>query len=770
LRLDPGSYSAGTDGTGFFSLVVPVNTYRATVDYNGESFQVQDEINVKKDSVTSVNFNFSPVEGFIISHPVLGLAFLKDISSVNLEELGYSVLSGAQITLTGAPKNLVTDGNGYFKYDRVISGLQTLEASFENKKIQEILVVTSNNDTTDLAQSEPVVANITMLAGSIRQFLVYGINDAGELILPLSVDWTVVDSAVGTVNSEGIFIALGAGTTEVFADFAGTRVIIVVTVTTGVGNITGHVTDGLTGQPAEGVTVSVSGVSTFDITDTAGEYFLEGIPANLDVLLTASRDGVLLSSRQVTVLPDTTVREDIILNSSLLNPPSVTSLDDGKGEPDKDSNPYPSTVKFEIKGSNFGYDREAAGGEVNFIDLHDSGTVAASVTEWNNNMIKGEVTLGGDDIKKYLLRVTVMGEDSSEEVYYYKGCRWEYVGDPAYNCENTVILCTDIKLYNGKPFVAFEVNDGFGNATVSLISYDGTSWQTVGESNISGLCGDNISLSIYNGIPYIAYRLYQDGGYARVKYYNSSLNTWQELGSQSLFTHSADYLSLYASSSGLYLSYIADGGKPLVMKYDYPSDNWSHLGSPLNSAAVCAGTSLYIAEDGSPYIAYKNNGDGIAGPIFVEKYDGIQWSPVGGSVTDGLHVYLCLDNNNNSLPFLAHRDGSKPSVTRGYSYVGQRNFTDRGSQELCMCVGDDGSPYVAYTEIPDGKKVTVMKYTGEGSSGWEFAGVRSFTSYDTFAVSLDTSDNIPYLVCYEGENLWSHLLYHLKVMKAVYKE
>ena len=771
MNLSPGSYTSDTDTTGFFGFIVPVNTYRASVFYEGETFEINDEIDVRKDVTTSINFNFSPVEGYIISHPLLGLAFLTDISSVDIEALGYSVLAGADITLTGAPAGLVTDGNGYFRFDRVISGLQTLDVSFDTGQIEEILVVTSNNDTSNLVQSEPVIANITMLSGSIRQFLVYGVNDGGELILPLDINWTVVDSNVGTVNTEGIFIAGSPGTTEVFADFAGTRVTIVVTVTTGVGNITGKVVDGLTGQPAAGVTIGVSGVASTVTTDASGEYFLERIPASLNVILTASRDGVLMASKSVFVLPDETITEDIVLNSFLLNPPSVASIDDGLGEGDKDPNPYTSTVNFEISGSNFGFDREAVEGEVTFIDVDDSSKIPAVITEWQGNMIKGNASLGTDEVKKYIVRVTVMGESSSEEVYFYKGCQWEYLEHPDYRTTYLPHGDTDIEIYNDIPYVAFERRDEASGETIaSVISLNGSSWDFVGESNISTLPADNVCLSIYNGTLYIAYNLYQDGGNARVKYYDTSSGNWQDLGAQTFFTESADYLSLCASSEGVYLSYIADGGKPLVVRYNYTAGTWSDLGNPSQAAVECSWTDLYLGNDDIPYIAYKNNSTFVTGPILVEKYEGGTWGPVGGSIVDGTLVCLCIDNNGGLSPYLAYIDGSKPSVTRDYSYVGERNFTEYGAdRELDMCVGQDGYPCIVYVEIPDVKKATVMKYTGKGDTGWEFVGVREATPFDTTDISITEYNNNYYLSYQLRENAWPNVYYHLRVMKTVYR-
>jgi YVTN family beta-propeller protein len=67
-------------------------------------------------------------------------------------------------------------------------------------------------------------------------------------------------------------------------------------------------------------------VNIFDVTDENGEYSLSKIPANLNILLSVSDGGNLLASKTVFILPDNTLTEDIIINSSGSTPvPSPSS-------------------------------------------------------------------------------------------------------------------------------------------------------------------------------------------------------------------------------------------------------------------------------------------------------------------------------------------------------------------------------------------------------------------------------------------------------------
>ena len=315
IKLEPGGYSVNTDEYGAFSLTIPVNTYKLTVVSNGETFSFTENIDILKDTTKILRLSFSPLEGYIINHPLLGRTYLRSLSSINPEAFGYSPLSGAGITLTGAPGSLTTDGAGYFRYERALAGLQNLEVDYNEKKIKEIIPVSSKTDSSEAVELKAPSDSITLLEGSVYQLSAYGLSSNGDIIIPPDINWSVSDSSVGSVNPDGVFIAKSSGRTEIYAESRGNTVIIIIIVTTGVGNISGRVTEEGTGEALSNLEVGVAGVNTIDITDINGEYFLENIPANLEVIVTVSRDDYLLGSKPIVVLPDDTVIADISVNS-----------------------------------------------------------------------------------------------------------------------------------------------------------------------------------------------------------------------------------------------------------------------------------------------------------------------------------------------------------------------------------------------------------------------------------------------------------------------
>lgn len=89
-----------------------------------------------------------------------------------------------------------------------------------------------------------------------------------------------------------------------------------------VGNISGRVTDAVTGLPLTGATVSASGIVAA-ATASDGSYILNGVPAGL-VVVNASKNGYTSQSQSIDLVAGTTVTLNFALRSTPTTTPTVT--------------------------------------------------------------------------------------------------------------------------------------------------------------------------------------------------------------------------------------------------------------------------------------------------------------------------------------------------------------------------------------------------------------------------------------------------------------
>ncbi len=94
--------------------------------------------------------------------------------------------------------------------------------------------------------------------------------------------------------------------------------------------------------------------------------------------------------------------------------------------PDKDSNNGSSSVSFTLTGTNFGTTRAGVDGKVRFIQVEENdpnnpwGTsyYVSDFTTWTDTSIQGSINLAGG---KYRVEVSVRGENTAENIFFYKG-------------------------------------------------------------------------------------------------------------------------------------------------------------------------------------------------------------------------------------------------------------------------------------------------------------------------------------------------------------
>ncbi len=141
--------------------------------------------------------------------------------------------------------------------------------------------------------------------------------------------------------------------------------------------------------------------------------------------------------------------------------------------------------------------------------------------------------------------------------------------------------------------------------------------------------------------------------------------------------------------------------------------NWDNVGTEKFNGM---GISLYVYS-GTPYVAFGDSTNG--GKATVIKYNGTNWVNVGNSgfSEGGAAIYprgLYIDNDGT--PYLAYQDmtnGRKATVKKfdgtNWVTVGNAGFSPGQADFLSLYVSN-GIPYVSYDPL-NGDKPSVMKFS-----------------------------------------------------------
>ncbi len=282
---------------------------------------------------------------------------------------------------------------------------------------------------------------------------------------------------------------------------------------------------------------------------------------------------------------------------------------------------------------------------------------------------------------------------------------------------------------NGDLYLALKNRN---NSRAMVVSYDGSAWDTLGGTDISGANIDYISLVIgKNDTPYVAYSV---GSNCIVKKYNGS--SWSTVGSSISGGFAMRNPTLAMDTSGLipYLCYKGSNTSWKASVVRYNGTSWTNVGaSGFTPNSIRDQFTFKISSNNTPFIAFEDEVDDNR--IRVMKYTSSSWDTLGTLISDSSHLdFFGLVIDNNDTPYIAYEDlnYNENILVRKFNgtswdTVGTPGFTGGDVYNpLLTFAGSNNSLYVFFGDGVNSDRASVMQYNG---SGWVDAGTRGFSSF-----------------------------------------
>jgi hypothetical protein len=292
--------------------------------------------------------------------------------------------------------------------------------------------------------------------------------------------------------------------------------------------------------------------------------------------------------------------------------------------------------------------------------------------------------------------------------------------------------------------VTLSVSDGNSSRQqvfqVEITDSGGVDWYVVGTEGFTNASASSVNLEINSaGIPYV-----MSGSSAnQISVYKFENDTWSLIGNTFAGDHTQAAMAL--APDGTPYVFTADGALK-VFRFD--GTNWTQVGGALGDGFHI---DITIASDGTPYVSYMditNNARGIS-----KKWDGSSWSTVGGThFTASLPaVWTTIETNSNNQPVILYGTGAGNNGPF-YSNVVEFNGTSwqvLGGGDIdsskptyfshSLAVDSSGKIYVGATVDLSLKQLNVYEWNG---TTWSLIGdnISGGATYSN-SIALDLQGN-----------------------------
>jgi hypothetical protein len=285
-------------------------------------------------------------------------------------------------------------------------------------------------------------------------------------------------------------------------------------------------------------------------------------------------------------------------------------------------------------------------------------------------------------------------------------------------------------------------------------------WEQVGEAGFSA--GETYSTKLAidsSGTPYVAYMDVANGNKASVMRFNGT--AWEQVGAAGFSTDKVEHISLALDSGGrLYVAYQdgANGNKASVMKFD--GSAWTQVGVAGFSPDMVENTSLAFDSSDTPYVAYQDWANDRKASVMRFNSATSSWEQVGvAGFSIGATLYTNLAIDSSGMPYVAYEDVANDykasvmrfnSATSSWEQVGAAGFSIGGAGMPSFALDSSDTPYVAYEDFANDKKVSVMRFNG---TDWEQVGMAGFSPSATYYISVTfDSGGTPYVAYEDSAN------------------
>lgn len=318
--------------------------------------------------------------------------------------------------------------------------------------------------------------------------------------------------------------------------------------------------------------------------------------------------------------------------------------------------------------------------------------------------------------------------------------------------------------HNGVIYITYAY---LSNDFIQVKKYENGQWSDVGTF---GKVGSVPKLAVNSeNVLYISYIDFGENNYYFVERFIN--NEWERVGSGHVTAGGGSWARITIDNNDVpYVSWVDFYAGGLMYVSKLVGDLWLKVGGQAVSTdiAVYYYQDVIVDNDGNVYLAYCSHQNQY---LTVFRYNGTEWELLGDNVADGpiKGVDVALDSQQNF--YVSYADSnmeSKMSVIKydgeEWSYVGQRAFSEAGSDSYQSLTMLYDAPCVVYTDNAMGYKASSMYFksanffypptnlsvelVGEDDAviSWEAPQVGTPTSYKVYRndASIKTTSEMTY--------------------------